>query len=77
MTAVKTSRRPPTRAAWKREASPDGREDALLDAAAAEFGEKGFHDSSIVSITARAGVALGTFYTYFDSKDELFRALVS
>ena len=50
---------------------------ALLDAAAAEFGEKGFHDSSIVSITARARVALGTFYTYFDSKEALFRALVS
>lgn len=50
---------------------------ALLDAAAAEFGEKGFHDSSIVSITVRAGVALGTFYTYFESKDALFRALVS
>ena len=50
---------------------------AVLDAAAAEFGDKGFHDSSIVSITARAGVALGTFYTYFDSKDALFRALVS
>ena len=49
---------------------------ALLDAAAAEFGEKGFHDSSVVSITARAGVALGTFYTYFESKDALFRALV-
>jgi AcrR family transcriptional regulator len=50
---------------------------ALLDAAAAEFGEKGFHESSIVSITARAGVALGSFYTYFESKDALFRALVS
>jgi AcrR family transcriptional regulator len=49
----------------------------LLDAAAAEFGEKGFHESSIVSITQRAGVALGSFYTYFDSKDSLFRALVS
>lgn len=48
----------------------------LLEAAAAEFGEKGFHDSSIVGITQRAGVALGSFYTYFDSKDELFRALV-
>lgn len=48
----------------------------LLDAAAAEFGEKGFHDSSVVSITQRAGVALGSFYTYFDSKDSLFRALV-
>lgn len=49
---------------------------ALLDAAAAEFGEKGFHDSSVVSITSRAGVALGSFYTYFESKDALFRALV-
>ena len=49
---------------------------ALLDAAEAEFGEKGFHESSIVSITKRAGVALGSFYTYFDSKDALFRALV-
>ena len=49
----------------------------LLDAAAIEFGEKGFHEASISSITRRAEVALGTFYTYFDSKDELFRALVS
>src|SRR5689334_12008838 len=49
---------------------------ALLDAAAAEFGDKGFHDSSIVSITARAGIALGSFYTYFESKEALFRALV-
>lgn len=48
----------------------------LLDAAAAEFGEKGFHESSVVSITSRAGVALGSFYTYFDSKESLFRALV-
>lgn len=49
----------------------------LLDAAAVEFGEKGFHEASITGITGRAGTALGTFYTYFDSKDEVFRALVS
>ena len=48
----------------------------LLDASATEFGEKGFHEASVSSITRRAGVALGTFYTYFDSKDALFRALV-
>src|SRR3954452_10412897 len=48
----------------------------ILDAARDEFGERGFSDSSIVGITQRAGVALGTFYTYFDSKEELFRALV-
>ncbi len=49
---------------------------AILDAAAAEFGERGFHDTGITQITQRAGVALGTFYTYFDSKEEVFRALV-
>lgn len=48
----------------------------LLDAAAVEFGERGFHEASISAITRRAGTALGSFYTYFDSKDEIFRALV-
>lgn len=50
---------------------------AILDAAAAEFGEKGFHDGSISGITRRASVALGSFYTYFDTKDAVFRALVN
>lgn len=50
---------------------------ALLDAAAVEFGERGYHEGSISGITSRAGVALGSFYTYFDSKDAIFRALVT
>lgn len=56
-----------------------GREtrDRLLDAAEVEFGAKGYHDAAISGITQRAGVALGTFYVYFDSKEEIFRALVS
>lgn len=49
---------------------------SILDAAAIEFGTRGFHDTSIVAITQRAGVALGSFYTYFDSKEALFQALV-
>ena len=49
----------------------------LLQAAEIEFGEKGFHDAAISGITYRAGVALGTFYTYFESKEEIFQALVS
>ena len=48
----------------------------ILDAARDEFGERGFSESSIVGITQRAGVALGTFYTYFDSKEAVFSALV-
>jgi AcrR family transcriptional regulator len=48
----------------------------ILEAAEIEFGEKGFHEAAISGITYRAGVALGTFYTYFESKEEIFRALV-
>ena len=48
----------------------------ILTAALEEFGECGFSEASIVGITSRAKVALGTFYTYFDSKEEVFQALV-
>lgn len=48
----------------------------LLDAAKFEFGERGFHEASISGITRRAGVALGSFYTYFESKEAIFQALV-
>lgn len=56
-----------------------GREtrDKLLAAAEVEFGERGFHDTAISHITQRAGVAMGTFYVHFESKEEIFRALVA
>ena len=50
--------------------------DKLLQAAELEFGSQGFHDASVSSITQQAGVALGTFYNYFESKEEIYRALV-
>lgn len=49
----------------------------LLSAAAVEFGERGYTDSAISGITQRAEVGLGTFYVYFNSKEEIFRALVA
>lgn len=49
----------------------------LLDAAEKEFGERGFHDAAINRITESAGVAMGTFYVHFASKEAIFRALVS
>ncbi len=48
----------------------------ILDAARSEFGSRGFAETGITEITRTAKVALGTFYTYFDSKEEVFRALV-
>lgn len=48
----------------------------LLESAEQVFVELGYHDASIVRITERAGVGLGTFYLYFDSKQSIFEALV-
>ncbi len=48
----------------------------LLDAAERVFGEIGFYGASIVKITEAAGVAQGTFYLYFASKQEVFEELV-
>ena len=48
----------------------------ILRAAEAEFGERGYHDGSIVGITQRAGIGQGTFYLYFKSKEDVLRSLV-
>ena len=48
----------------------------LLEAAEVVFAEQGYHEASIVKITEKAGVGLGTFYLYFDSKQAIFEALV-
>jgi AcrR family transcriptional regulator len=48
-----------------------------LDAAAEEFGARGYHETAISHITQRAELGLGTFYVYFKSKEEIFRAVVS
>ena len=49
---------------------------AILKAAEAVIGARGFNDASIIDITREAGVAQGTFYIYFKSKDDIFAELV-
>jgi AcrR family transcriptional regulator len=49
---------------------------AILEAAEKVIGKKGFNVASISGITRAAGVAQGTFYIYFRSKEEVFRELV-
>ncbi|WP_017588203.1 TetR/AcrR family transcriptional regulator [Nocardiopsis ganjiahuensis] len=44
----------------------------LVQAAREEFEERGFEETRVAQITGRAGIAYGSFYTYFDSKDEVF-----
>ncbi|WP_240376346.1 TetR family transcriptional regulator [Bacillus piscicola] len=48
---------------------------ALLDAAVVVMQEKGFEKASVSAITKQAGVAHGTFYTYFTAKNEVIPAL--
>ncbi|WP_114906577.1 TetR/AcrR family transcriptional regulator [Ornithinimicrobium murale] len=48
----------------------------LLEAAEHVFATVGYHEASIVKITEQAGVALGTFYTHFEGKKEIFDEVV-
>jgi AcrR family transcriptional regulator len=45
---------------------------ALVKAARALFEKRGFLDTNVGDISRRARVAHGTFYTYFNSKDDIF-----
>jgi len=53
----------------------DERRDDLLDAAEAAFVEHGIAATTVGEITARAGVAKGTFYLYFESRADLVVAV--
>lgn len=48
----------------------------IHEAAKREFLEKGFKSASLRSIVKSAGVTTGAFYGYYNSKEELFEALV-
>jgi AcrR family transcriptional regulator len=49
---------------------------ALVAAARVVFERDGFLGSRLTDITAEAGCSVGTFYTYFASKDEIFIAVL-
>jgi AcrR family transcriptional regulator len=47
----------------------------LLEAGAAVLPERGYHDTRVDDLVEAAGVSHGTFYRYFENKDDLFRVL--
>ncbi|OYV74472.1 MAG: hypothetical protein B7Z72_00065, partial [Gemmatimonadetes bacterium 21-71-4] len=59
---------------WRR--LPEERPRQILDAAFATFAEHGLAAARLDDIAKRAGVSKGTIYLYFQSKEELFRAVV-
>ncbi|HEY1842517.1 MAG TPA: TetR/AcrR family transcriptional regulator [Mycobacterium sp.] len=49
----------------------------IMAAAKKVFARNGFHATTIAHIAKEAGLSYGSVYWYFDSKDELFHALMS
>ncbi len=60
----------------KRERRKEARPGELLEAALDLFVEKGFAATRSEEVAARAGVSKGTLFLYFQSKEELFKAVV-
>jgi TetR/AcrR family acrAB operon transcriptional repressor len=67
-----------TRRAGKpaRRRAPEASRDAILDAALRCFAKRGYHETSIDDIAARARLSKGAVYWHFEGKRELFLALM-
>ena len=72
MTDARTRRRPATSSEEKLQ-----RRDEIIAAAKNVFVHKGFHATTIADVAKDAGLAYGSVYWYFDSKDDLFRKLIA
>jgi AcrR family transcriptional regulator len=62
-------------AGGKREQTKVANRLAILDAAREVFGELGYETATVRDIIRRTGLAAGTFYNYYRSKEEVFAAL--
>jgi TetR/AcrR family transcriptional regulator len=49
----------------------------LLDAAEDVFGRKGFHDATLREVAELAEFSVGSVYSFFESKDDLFRQVLA
>ena len=55
---------------------PPEKQERLLDAATREFSKKPYNDASLNQIIQDAGIPRGSFYMYFQDKEDLFRYLL-
>ncbi len=60
----------------RRRLSPEARKEEILDAALTAFSRGGYHGTQVSDVVREAGIARGTFYLYFESKHDVFAALV-
>ncbi|WP_417770359.1 TetR/AcrR family transcriptional regulator [Stappia sp.] len=73
MTESDTAPATPPRRRRRKEARPG----EIIDAGLAEFAENGFAATRLEDVAKRAGIAKGTIYRYFASKEDLFEAALS
>jgi AcrR family transcriptional regulator len=60
----------------RRRLAPEQRREEVLEVAARVFAEKGYRAANVSDIVERAGIGRGTFYLYFDSKQDVFLELI-
>ncbi len=58
------------------EEQPADSRERLLQSGMRLIGRRGYHKIGIAEIVRETGLAVGTFYTYFTSKEEFFSAIV-
>lgn len=56
---------------------PEIRKAELIDTAEELFRTKGYHQTSVSDIVKNIGVAQGTFYYYFETKEDVLEAIIS
>ena len=61
----------------RRSKDPEIRKREMILAAEALFREKGFEATSVSDITDKVGVSHGAFFYYFDSKNEILKAVIA
>jgi AcrR family transcriptional regulator len=67
--------RPPAKAAGKREQTKLQNRQIILDAARKVFAEAGYGATTVRDIIRATPLASGTFYNYFQSKEEVYQAM--
>jgi AcrR family transcriptional regulator len=70
-----TSTGVPSRREARRLVQQDVSRAQLLDAAEEVFGRKGFHEATLKEVAELAEFSVGSVYSFFDSKDELFQQI--
>ncbi len=53
----------------------DAKRRLVLDTAAKVFAERGYYNTKVTDILDKAGISTGSFYFYFNNKEELFEIL--